>query len=233
MKSLAVFWDIDGTLLTTARAGIGALEQAARAVLGEDVALADMKTAGLTDPMIAAAIVERVAGERDAGLARQLLSVYTDALPKRLGDRQGEVLPGVADVLDALTSSSDIVVALLTGNMRAGATAKLSKYGLDGYFRLDGHEGGFGDDGESRVDIARVAVRRLEEREPSVAPERRFLVGDTPLDIECGLAAGLKPIAVATGGYCLDELLRCGPWCSFDRLPPATDFLRLIGATDA
>jgi phosphoglycolate phosphatase len=45
----AVLWDIDGTLLTTARAGIFAVEEAIRAVCGTTCDLSTTPTAGLTD----------------------------------------------------------------------------------------------------------------------------------------------------------------------------------------
>jgi hypothetical protein len=35
-------------------------------------------------------------------------------------------------------------------------------------------------------------------------------------------------VAVATGGYSLDELESHRPWRAFAELPPAGDFLRLI-----
>ena len=53
-----LFWDIDGTLLTTARAGIFALEEACEEVLGERIDLATMRTAGLTDAEIARVLCE-------------------------------------------------------------------------------------------------------------------------------------------------------------------------------
>ncbi|HVV58631.1 MAG TPA: hypothetical protein VHC45_09730, partial [Gaiellaceae bacterium] len=52
--SVALFWDIDGTLLSTARAGVFALEQALRDVTGVELDLQGLATAGLTDAAIAA-----------------------------------------------------------------------------------------------------------------------------------------------------------------------------------
>ncbi|WP_287298198.1 hypothetical protein [Moorena sp. SIO2C4] len=40
-----LFWDIDSTLLTTKRAGIFALEEAASEVIGETVSLTNLETA--------------------------------------------------------------------------------------------------------------------------------------------------------------------------------------------
>ena len=54
-----LLWDIDGTLLTTARAGVYALEDAASEIVGAQVDLSDMDTAGLTDRQIAINILER------------------------------------------------------------------------------------------------------------------------------------------------------------------------------
>jgi ribonucleotide monophosphatase NagD (HAD superfamily) len=55
-----------------------------------------------------------------------------------------------------------------------------------------------------------------------------FVVGDTPHDIECANAIGARTVAVATGGYTLDELESHHPWRAFDELPAAEEFARLI-----
>jgi phosphoglycolate phosphatase len=55
-----------------------------------------------------------------------------------------------------------------------------------------------------------------------------FVVGDTPHDVECARAIGARTIAVATGGYTLDELRAYDPWRAFDELPPPEEFVTLI-----
>ena len=65
----ALFWDIDGTLLTTARAGIRAWEDAVTQVAGRQVDLADFPTAGLTDRAIARDLL-RLAGVEPDDVAR-------------------------------------------------------------------------------------------------------------------------------------------------------------------
>ena len=57
-----VCWDIDGTLLTTARAGVFALEEAAREVLGAVPDFAALPTAGLTDAEVAALAIRTCGG---------------------------------------------------------------------------------------------------------------------------------------------------------------------------
>jgi hypothetical protein len=61
-----------------------------------------------------------------------------------------------------------------------------------------------------------------------VADNGIFVVGDTPHDIECANAIGARTVAVATGGYSLDELQSHRPWRAFDELPAAEEFARLI-----
>ena len=55
-----------------------------------------------------------------------------------------------------------------------------------------------------------------------------FVIGDTPHDIECANAIGARTIAVATGGYTVEELEAHRPWRVFNELPPPDEFLRLI-----
>ena len=55
-----------------------------------------------------------------------------------------------------------------------------------------------------------------------------FVIGDTPHDIECANAIGARTIAVATGGYSVEELPAHHPWRVFDELRRADEFLQLI-----
>ena len=50
---IVLFWDIDGTLLTTARAGVFAWEDSLRELTGREVDFSSTRTAGLTDYQIA------------------------------------------------------------------------------------------------------------------------------------------------------------------------------------
>jgi phosphoglycolate phosphatase-like HAD superfamily hydrolase len=55
-----------------------------------------------------------------------------------------------------------------------------------------------------------------------------FVIGDTPHDIHCANAIGARTIAVATGGYTVEELGEHRPWRVFAELPPVDEFMRLI-----
>jgi phosphoglycolate phosphatase len=220
--STVLFWDIDGTLLTTARAGVFALEEAAREVCGAEADLSKLHTAGLTDSEVAALVIEHCGGIPHPGTVTAVLRAYERHLPERLHWRRGRVLPGVEDVLRDLSARADVSCMLLTGNTEAGARAKLAHYGLAGYF-----EGGaFCGDADDRVTIARAARQRANG---SGQPADLFVIGDTPHDVSCGQAIGARTVAVASGGYPIGELEACRPWLALERLPEPARFAQLLG----
>lgn len=223
MSRTYLFWDIDGTLLSTARAGIFAWEDAVRDVLGAECDMATMQTAGLTDAEIAVTL----ARAHDAGSPAsggRLLRRYAERLPGCLGRRRGGVLPNVRENLDVLAARDDVVNLLLTGNIAEGAEAKLRHYDLWSFF---GAGGAFSVEGSDRPGIARRA-RELAAHHGGEIPDgdRMVVIGDTPHDISCGKTIGARTLAVATGpGYSLDELRECEPWMAVAELPPPDLFV--------
>ncbi len=225
LPTTVVLWDIDGTLLSTGRAGLKAWVDAVREVLGAEVDLASVRMSGLTDPMIAREILAFTGHPADHDLERQLIAVYSRELPGCLTLARGGVLPGVTDILKHLSARADILVTLLTGNMRSCAYAKLVCYGLDQYFET----GGFGDDGFDRVEIGRAALRRVAETVGELDPARVYLVGDSPYDIACASALGIRMIAVATGEHLPVDLDVDGAWWVLERLPGPDEFVARLG----
>ena len=218
-----IFWDIDGTLLTTGKAGVPAWEQAVREVLGKDFQLSSIRVAGLTDFQIAARTFELLGVPIEGDRLAKMVTRYEDLLPSALPAKQGRVLPNVREILEALHGRADVRSYLLTGNTRRGARAKLTHYDLFQYFP----DGAFAEDQGMRASIATRALE-LARRTGPVDLERVFVIGDTPHDIDGANAIGVKTIAVATGGYSVDELRSHGAWRVFQELPPPADFLKLI-----
>lgn len=217
-----LFWDIDGTLLSTGRAGIVAWERAAHEVLGQRVDFTRLKTAGIIDPEIARSICRQLSAVADEAQALRVLRGYEAHLPSCLPLQQGRVLPNVVEILECLKQRDDVCSRLLTGNTRAGAAAKLRHYGLSGYFAADG---AFSDECVAREDIARGAHAAIPAAHHAA---ERYVIGDTPHDIRCAAAIGARTIAVATGEYSVDELRAQGAWVALPQLPDPGAFLELL-----
>lgn len=223
-----LFWDIDGTLLTTARGGMFAWDDGVKEITGKDFQLQQLRVPGLTDYQIAAKTCELLGLEASEPLVEQLVRRYESLLPTSLPRRVGHVLPNVREILEQLRGRPDVRSYLLTGNTRRGAKAKLTHYGLFDFFP----DGAFAEDTRARATIAERAMALARAAGP-VDEQHMFVIGDTPHDIECANAIGVRTIAVATGGYSVDELRAHDPWQLFDELPPPDEFLRLVGIPDA
>jgi phosphoglycolate phosphatase len=204
---IACLFDIDGTLLASGGAGKAALEAAFTEIFG--IALrVHVPYSGRTDRAIARDLLGQHDVEPSMDNWQKLLTAYLARLPDSLNQHQGRVLPGMLALLQALQKRSDVALGLLTGNVRAGARVKLGHYGLYDHFAF----GGFGDHHYERDDVAREALAAIHAHiGPHVLPERVWVIGDTPLDVQCARAIGAKVVAVCTGSHCYDELHASSP----------------------
>lgn len=220
---MTIFWDIDGTLLTTARAGAVAWEAAVRELTGRPFDLSAIRIAGLTDYQIAVEVLAALGIEVDAARVESLVRGYEERLPDSLPARDGRVLPNVREILEHLRGQPGVHSYLLTGNTRQGARAKLTYYGLIEFFS----GGAFAEDTGDRESIARRGLA-LARRGGPVADDALFVIGDTPHDIRCANAIGARTVAVATGGYTVEELQPHRPWRIVPELPVPEAFFDLL-----
>jgi phosphoglycolate phosphatase-like HAD superfamily hydrolase len=196
---LALF-DIDGTLLLRAsEAHRDAVHEALLEVYGVDAPVsARVEAAGRTDLEIARemCLLSGVSAERfDAGrddFRAACVAAYARLCPP---DLSAHVAPGIVAVLEALTARDDVLLALLTGNLEPIARLKVARAGVGRFFAPG--QGGFGSDSEDRTDLPAIARRRAggHPRADTV------VIGDTPRDIACARADGVRCVAVATGPY--------------------------------
>jgi len=142
----------------------------------------------------------------------------------RPGPRKG-VMPGVRDLLDALTSRSDVYLALLTGNFAEGARLKLQHFDLWRYFEC----GAFGDTVHERNELLADALAQVEACSGlSAHPSRSIVIGDTPLDVGVAVAGGARSIAVATGSHSTEQLLASGADVVFEDLSDLEKVLAVL-----
>jgi phosphoglycolate phosphatase len=224
---IVLFWDIDGTLLTTARGGVLALEDACLEVTGRAIDLQGLKSDGITDHELAVKILKQVGWSPSSVFIERFLRSYETHLPARLALRRGRVLNGVVENLEYLRASrQDVYSKLLTGNTKAGANAKLAHYGLQRFFET----GEFSVDTSPREAIAVRALRAVQAQFAAahLEPSALFVIGDTPHDIACAEAIGARSIAVATGNYSAEALEARGPSIVLDELPDPPTFVALL-----
>src|SRR5574341_1266369 len=88
---------------------------------------------GMTDPRIVRDLM-RGAGVADGVIEAHLpvcFDRYVEYLEALIADgHRVEVMPGIADLVRALSARRDALVGLLTGNIERGARAKLMPTGL-------------------------------------------------------------------------------------------------------
>jgi phosphoglycolate phosphatase-like HAD superfamily hydrolase len=200
-KTLLLF-DIDGTLLTTGGCGERALRLAVRDAFGVDDDLHEIEIAGRTDTGIARQLLRKYGRTETDAEITALLANYLRHLPTLLPKSQGQLLPGVKALLTALSQRTDVVIALLTGNLARGAEHKLSHYGVWSHFEF----GAFADDHHERDKLGPFALARARARGHAFDLSRTFVIGDTPHDISCARAFGARAVAVATGVFSAENL---------------------------
>ncbi|MDF2634065.1 MAG: hypothetical protein K0R78_939 [Pelosinus sp.] len=222
-----LFWDIDGTLLKTAKAGLYAFEEAIEETLHTQFDFTTIKTAGMTDYYISHQVLLLATGrEPPVHEICNLINLYEKVLPSHLATRKGHLTPSVKDILTYLQNRQDYASLILTGNTEFGAKAKLSHYGLDGFFNFS--SSAFCDNCFNRREISQQALAKIEQNFPNVALDQVYVIGDTPNDIDCGKAIGARTIAVATGMYSLEELQDHSPWWAVSTLPPPAEFVEYL-----
>lgn len=211
-----LLWDIDGTLIRSAKPGgykeytIPVLEE----IFGTAGRLADMQVSGMTDLQIVFEALSEAGITQDEILARAevLVSRLTEEARKVTsnGTKFFELLPGVRETLTALDAHPRYKSALVTGNIAPMAQLKMELVGLDHFFTLPG---AFGDESHNRRDLpARAAERIRKHLQMDLAPQQFIVIGDTPNDIDCAHHFGARAVAVGTGRfYPNDEIIKHKP----------------------
>jgi phosphoglycolate phosphatase len=226
-----LFWDIDGTLLRSAKA-ITFTEytrQVLEIVFGTAGRIDEVPLTGMTDLQF---IAEALAGEfTQSGIMERLQEVsnrYLCEIERATSNgAEFRVLPGVRETLAAISSNARYHSALLTGNFESTARYKVNLADLSDYFDVPG---AFGDQSFDRRELPRLGAQRISSHlRMDLLPSRFIVIGDTPDDIACARHFGARSVAVATGHmYGVDELLACEPDAVLPDLSNTEQFMHTL-----
>ena len=198
-----ILFDIDGTLIRSGGAGKFAMEAAMKTAFGLAKVRDNVPYSGRTDQAIGGDLLRENDIDVTDATMKALRAAYLEALPRSLVEQGGTVCAGIPEILRELASRPDVLLGLITGNVREGARLKLTHFGLWDTFAL----GGYGDVHVDRNDVARDALRQVHEHLGRRVPaDEVWVIGDTPLDVRCARAIGARAVAVATGWHAIEDL---------------------------
>ena len=222
----AVLFDIDGTLVDMRGAGRKSFVRALKSVFGWDDDISYVNFAGNTDLNV----LLQVAAHHGVTLSPQEQKRFFAQLPVELKQTAAQaelvIYPGVRELLEALSLDRRVMLGLVTGNVAASARIKLQQFDLHNHFIL----GAYGDDHADRMDIARLALLRIENRMKEDHHLRAcFLIGDTPSDILAAKSIAASAIAVATGKFNAKDLQDAGADHVLTDLSDTKNVLRILG----
>jgi phosphoglycolate phosphatase len=227
--SRVVLFDIDGTLIHSARAGLRGMNAAFQSLYGVWGALDRVSLAGRTDRAIVGDVLNGLGLEPTDEAVFALREMYVEHLAAEMSRPVpgALMLPGVTAVLDALDSRDDVAVGLLTGNFERGAEIKLGYFQLWPRFTF----GAFGDLHVNRRDLVPVARAQVDRLlGTAVPPSSVVVIGDTPLDIDCAQAHGARSVGVTTGPFTRRDLENAGADLVLDTLEDVDAVLEFLDA---
>ena len=142
------------------------------------------------------------------GTERMMMKILekTDLIPYRL--------PAVPNCLMEL-QRLEATLACATGNLESIARGILQQAGLKEYFPIVACAQQTTKD---RSDIIQQALAGLQQQGHSSLPEKTYVIGDTPSDIQAAKKLGLRSVAVATGQYSREELMQERPKLALSNL---------------
>ncbi|GAB4470863.1 MAG: HAD hydrolase-like protein [Anaerolineae bacterium] len=224
-----VLFDIDGTLLWPDRAGRDAMKIALEMLYGTAGPIDSYHFGGFTDRRTVRVLLE------EAGLPAEVIwerfprlgPVMAQVMRERLTLARHHIRPctGGPELVAALQAHDDVLLGVLTGNLRETAAIKLE---AAGYLPEQFVIGAFGDLSENRADLLNRAVEQARELHGvTFTGQQIVVIGDTPHDITCGRERGARSIAVLTGWNTRAELEAYSPNYLFDDL---SDTHAVLGA---
>jgi 2-phosphoglycolate phosphatase len=190
LRYSAVLFDLDGTLIDSARDLVGSLQYALRSVdSARPVPDDDDILVQVGKPL--EVIFHELGYPDDPELTRRFVDTYRAYYAEHFNDHT-KLYPGVEGTLAALKAAG-AELALVTTKHQTQANFTVKACGLDSYFDyvhgwLDGRQH------KPHPEPVLTALERL-----GVGPAHAVMVGDSEMDVESARAAGVATCAVTYG----------------------------------
>src|SRR5260370_20696625 len=210
-----VLWDVDGTILRSAKTTtfIEYTRPVLEAVFGTAGRIDDVQLTGKTDLQFIAEALSPEGFTRAEIFERiqEISNRYLCEIERAVSNgAEFNVLPGVRETLEAISSNPRYRCALLSGNFETTAWYKVNLVDMSDFFDVPG---AFGDQAYYQTELPELATQRIRSHlRMELQPSQFIVIGDTPDDIACARHFGARSVSVSTGHvYGVDDLLACKP----------------------
>ena len=228
-KQVLLLWDVDHTLIENSGVSKAVYARAFQIMTGSA-----SETQPGTDGRTDYEIMRNLFSVNGAAFTTEDEMSYPSALIDAMAAmhsrlmRDGFVLPGVTEALEAVDKIPGIAQSVLTGNIRPNAEAKLRLLGEQAHI-LDLDIGGYGSDDVARPRLVAAAQRKASEKYGVVfGPSSTVLVGDTERDVAAALEGGAMIIGVASGVTSEEQLRQAGAHVVLPDLVDTDGFVEVI-----
>jgi phosphoglycolate phosphatase-like HAD superfamily hydrolase len=219
-----VLFDIDGTILEQNKINEDSFNFVFEKIFNSKINLTSSDIIGKTDLQIIEGLIQKQINDKNKILPLKTLFIneYINQYINNIPNYNLELCKCVKELIYHFSGYRNIVIGLLTGNLKSIVKPKLQAVGIDtNIFKICA----YGSDSSNRNLLPNIAYKRYQDKyQKTISPSSIFIVGDTPRDIECAKHSKYKSIAIATGQYSYAELLENKPdylfnnLCNFDEI---------------
>lgn len=211
--SVALYWDIDGTLLDTGGIGAPILESAFEKITGFKCLINKKLMSGMTDYEIIEELAKNIGLKISDSQMEDTINLYTDTIKPLFNSTPPQVFQNTLMALQYSDQNSQIFNFIASGNCKVGGLIKLEAANLSSFFSS---EFNFFSSLKNKSRMQIIAQAKLH----SMGFDRAIVIGDSPRDIVCAQKNGLSVLALDSGRHSSSELKRfkpdfllSNPWC--------------------
>jgi phosphoglycolate phosphatase-like HAD superfamily hydrolase len=219
--SIALYWDIDGTLLNTGGLGAPILESAFEKITGFKSLINKKSMSGMTDYEIVEELANKVDVQISDTQIEKILVLYTERIKLIYESNPPKVFQNTLLALKYLEQDPQIFNFLASGNCKVGGLIKLEAANLSSFFPS---EFCFFSSLKNKTRMQILAEVKMH----SLGFDSAIVVGDSPRDIVCAKKNGLSVLALDSGQHNSSELRSFEPDFLLSNPWDIADFLQYI-----